>query len=350
MDNLLKELLDINGISGYEGKVAGIMSRELKKFADDVFIDNFGNVIAKKGNGKTKVMLASHMDEIGLVVRYISKDGFVYFVKVGGIDDRILVGERVKIHGKNGEIFGIIGTKAPHLQKTEERNKIIKYEEMFIDIGASSREEAEKFVNIGDEITFCSTSGEFVCNKNLIYGKAIDDRIGCYALLKVMEQVNVPEDMELYAVGTCQEEVGLKGARVSSFGIEPEFAIAIDTTVAGDTPMISELESNLKIGNGTVVTFLEASGRGLIVPKSIRNNIIEIAKKNSIKYQVSIFDGGMTDGAIIYMNKSGIITSTMSIATRYIHSAISVCDIRDVDSTIDLVKLTVENYKDVIKR
>lgn len=348
MDILLKELLDICGVSGYEQKVADIMSRELKKSCNDVRLDNFGNVIAKKGKGKIKIMLTSHMDEIGLVVRYISKEGFIYFIKVGGIDDRILVGERVKINGKNGDIFGIVGTKAPHLQKPDERNKVIKYEEMFIDIGVSSREEAEKFVNIGDEITFCSCSGEFDCNKNLVFGKAIDDRVGCYTLLKIMESINVPETIELYAVGTCQEEVGLKGARVSSFGIEPDFAIAIDTTVAGDTPMIGELESNLKIGSGTVITFLEASGRGLIVPKHIRNNIIELAKKGNIKHQVSIFDGGMTDGAIMYMNRAGIITCAMSIATRYIHSAVSVCDIRDVKSTIDLVKLTIENYNNIV--
>src|SRR5574344_1550558 len=350
MDKLLKNLLTVAGISGYENRVADILKTEFENTCDEVKIDNFGNVIARKGKGKNKIMLAGHMDEIGLVVRHISKNGFIYFIKIGGIDDRILVGERVIIKGKKGDIFGIIGTKAPHLQKQEERSKVIKYEEMFIDIGASSKEQAEKFVGIGDEIVFSSEVGEFICNKNLIYGKAVDDRLGCYEIVKIMEKIKVPKDTEIYAVGTCQEEVGLKGARTSSFGISPDFAIAFDTTIAGDTPGITELESSLKLGEGVVITAIEASGRGLIVPKNIRENIVDLAQKNKIKYQMSIFEGGMTDGAMIYMNRDGILTAVMSVATRYIHSAASVFDINDLKSVIDLATVTIENYKDVIKK
>jgi len=179
MDNLLKSLLVASGISGYEDDVAEIMKNELQKSCDEVRIDNFGNVIARKGKGKKKIMLAAHMDEIGLVVRHISKDGFIYFVKIGGIDDRILVGERVIIKGNSGDFFGIIGTKAPHLQKAEERTKVMKYEDMFIDIGATSKLEAEKMVSIGDAIIFKPEAG--VLNNNIYYGKAVDDRLGCYA-------------------------------------------------------------------------------------------------------------------------------------------------------------------------
>ncbi len=340
MDALLKNLLETAGISGFEDSVANILVKELSKSCDKVRVDNFGNVIAKKGKGKKKIMIAAHMDEIGLAVRHISKDGFVYFVKIGGIDDRILPGERVLIHGKKGEVFGIIGTKAPHLQKDEERSKIIKYDTMFIDIGAKSREEAEKIIGIGDQIVFKSEAGKF--NKNLFYGKAVDDRLGCYALLKIMEKINV--DAEIFAVGTCQEEVGLKGAKTSSFEINPDFAIALDTTVAGDTPLITELESSLKLGGGAVITAIEASGRGLIVQKKIRDEIVKLAQKNKIKYQMSIFDGGMTDGAMIYMNRSGIPTAVLSIATRYIHSPVSVFDINDVNSVVSLAIKTIEYF------
>jgi endoglucanase len=344
MDKLLKTLLTASGISGYENAVAEIMQKELTKSCDEVKIDNFGNVIARKGKGKKKIMLAAHMDEIGLVVRHINKDGFIYFVKIGGIDDRILVGERVIINGDKGDVFGIIGTKAPHLQKTEERSKVIKYEDMFIDIGATSKEDAEKMVNIGDAIIFKPEAGVLNKSKNIFYGKAVDDRLGCYAMLKIMEKIKPAKDTEIYAVGTCQEEVGLKGAKTSSFAIDPDFAIAFDTTIAGDTPGISELESSLKIGAGAVIIAIEASGRGLIVQKNVRDAIVNIAKKNKIKYQMAIFDGGMTDGAMIYMNRSGIPTAVISVATRYIHSPVSVFDITDVDAVISLALKTIEHF------
>lgn len=346
MDKLLKDLLTVSGISGYEGEVAEIMKKELKKSCDEVKIDNFGNVIARKGKGKKKIMLAAHMDEIGLVVRHISKDGFIYFVKIGGIDDRILVGERVVIQGFNGDVFGIIGTKAPHLQKAEEKTKVIKSEDMFVDIGAKSQAEAEKMVNIGDAITFKTEAGFLNKSKNICYGKAVDDRLGCYALLKIMEKINPAKGTEIYGVGTCQEEVGLKGAKTSSFAIDPDFAIAFDTTTAGDTPGISDLESSLKIGAGAVIIAMEASGRGLIVQKNIRDTIINLAKKHKIKYQMSIFDGGMTDGAMIYMNRAGIPTAVISVATRYIHSPISVFDIKDVQAVIDLGLKTIEKFSE----
>ena len=345
MDKLLENLLTASGISGYEHEVAEIIKKELKKSCDDVKIDNFGNVIGRKGKGKKKIMLAAHMDEIGLVVRHISKDGFIYFVKIGGIDDRILVGERVIIKGNKGDVFGIIGTKAPHLQKAEEKTKVIKYEDMFIDIGAASKEEAEKLVDIGDAIIFKPEAGEF--NKNIFYGKAVDDRLGCYALLKIMEKIKPAKNTEIYAVGTCQEEVGLKGAKTSSFAIEPDFAIAFDTTIAGDTPGISELESSLKIGKGAVVIAIEASGRGLIVQKKVRDTIVDLAKQNKIKHQMAIFDGGMTDGAMIYINRAGIPTAVISVATRYIHSPVSVFDINDVQCVIDLAIKTIEKFSEI---
>ena len=245
-----------------------------------------------------------------------------------------------------GDIFGIIGTKAPHLQKAEERTKVMKYEDMFIDIGATSKVEAEKMVAIGDAIIFKAEAGVLNKSKNIYYGKAVDDRLGCYALLKIMEKIKPAKGTSIYAVGTCQEEVGLKGAKTSSFAIEPDFAIAFDTTIAGDTPGISELESSLKIGDGAVVVALEASGRGLIVQKHVRDAIVSVAKKHKIKYQMSIFDGGMTDGAMIYMNRSGIPTAVISVATRYIHSPVSVFDINDVQSVIDLALKTIEKFSE----
>lgn len=345
MDPLLKKILEAAGVSGYEKEIAKIMHDELKKSCDDVQIDNFGNVLAKKGlsagvkgKGKKKIMIAAHMDEIGLMVKHITKEGYINFIKVGGIDDRILPAQRVVIKSKKGDCPGVIGTKPPHLQKEEDKKHPLKYEDMFIDIGCSSREEAAKRAEVGDIVIFEPNAG--VLNGKLYYGKAVDDRIGCYALIKIMEKVKA--DAEVYAAATGQEEVGLKGARTAAFNISPDYAIAIDTTIAGDTPQITERESSLKLGNGVAITIIEASGRGVIVNEKIKDLLIDTAKKNKIKYQIDVLEGGMTDGAIIYMNKEGVPTGVLSIPTRYIHSPTGVFSMDDLDAAIKLTLKVIE--------
>lgn len=338
MDSLLRKIIESAGIPGYESEVARLMFNEFKKVSADVHIDSFGNVIARKGKGKKKIMLAAHMDEVGLLVKHISKEGFISFIKVGGIDDRILPAQRVIIKAKKGDVFGIIGSKPPHLQKEEDRKQPLKYENMFIDIGCQTKEEAQKRLEVGDAVIFEPNSG--VLNGKLYYGKAIDDRVGCYALIKIFEKIKAPA--EIYAVATAQEEVGLKGARTSSFKINPDFAIALDTTVAGDTPQIQERESALKLGAGVAITLIEACGRGMIVNEKVKNILIGAARDNKIKYQIDVIDGGMTDGAMIYMNREGVPTGVLSVPSRYIHSATSVFHIDDVSAAIDLAIKSVE--------
>ena len=338
MDPLLKKIIEAAGISGYEKEIAHIMCSELKKSCDEVKVDSFGNVIAKKGKGKKKIMLTAHMDEIGFMVKHITKEGYIYFIKVGGIDDRVLPAQRVVIKSKKGDCVGIIGTKPPHLQKEEDKKKPLKYEDMFIDIGCRSIEEAKKRVEIGDIAIFEPNSG--VLNGKLYYGKAVDDRIGCYALIKIMEKLKV--NAEIYAVATGQEEVGLKGARTAAFNVSPDYAIVIDTTIAGDTPLITERESSLKLGEGVAITIIEASGRGVIVNEKIKDLLMDTAKKNKIKYQVDVIDGGVTDGAMIYMNKEGVPTGVLSIPTRYIHSPTGVFNIDDVDAATKLTIKAIE--------
>ncbi len=343
MDPLLKRIIEAAGISGYEKEIAHIMCNELKKSCDEVKVDSFGNVIARKGRGKKKIMLAAHMDEIGFMVKHITKEGYIYFIKVGGIDDRVLPAQRVVIKSKKGDCVGIIGTKPPHLQKEEDKKKPLKYEDMFIDIGCSSIEEAKKRVEVGDVAIFEPNSG--VLNGKLYYGKAVDDRIGCYALIKIMEKLKV--DAEIYAVATGQEEVGLKGARTAAFNVSPDYAIVIDTTIAGDTPLITERESSLKLGEGVAITIIEASGRGVIVNEKIKDLLMDTARKNKIKYQVDVIDGGVTDGAMIYMNKEGVPTGVLSIPTRYIHSPTGVFNIDDVDAA---TKLTIKTVESLVKQ
>ncbi|MDD5432120.1 MAG: M42 family metallopeptidase [Candidatus Omnitrophica bacterium] len=332
MDPLLKKIIDAAGVSGYEKEITAIMQSEFKKRGCSVEVDNFGNVIAKKGSGKKKIMLAAHMDEIGLLVKHITKDGYLNFIKIGGIDDRVLIGQRVIVKSKKGDCFGIIGLKPPHLVKEEEKSKVVKYTEMFIDIGCKTKEEAEKKVAIADSVIFEPNSG--VLNNSLCYGKAIDDRVGCYALLKIMEKVNT--GAQVFAVATVQEEVGLKGARTSSFKVDPDFALVIDTTSAGDTPMIKESESTLKLGSGAAITIIEAAGRGIIVSEKVREMLVDTARENKIKFQMDVLEGGMTDGAMINMNREGIPCGVLSVPSRYIHSPVSVFSLEDLNSVIEL--------------
>ena len=337
---LLEKLCRASGISGFEDDVREIMQEEFKKSCDSVEVDNFGNVIGKKGEGGPKIMLAAHMDEIGLMVKHIDKEGYINFVKIGGIDDRILLGQRVIVKAKKGDVVGIIGSKPPHLQKKEEKEKVVKHDELFIDIGSENDKEAKKRIEVGDPIIFEPNWGKL---DGLLYGKAIDDRIGCYALIKIMENLNI--DNEVYAVGTAQEEVGLKGARVSAFKINPDYAIAIDTTIAGDTPQIKETESSLELGKGPAITITEASGRGVVTHPKIREILVETAKKHKIPYQIDVLEGGMTDSAIIYITRAGIPSGAVSIPTRYIHGPTGVFDTRDLENTIKLVVKSLSELK-----
>ncbi|MDR3112716.1 MAG: M42 family metallopeptidase [Elusimicrobiota bacterium] len=344
MDNLLKSLLMSDGISGYEENAGKIMTEALSKVCIDVKTDSFGNVIAKGGKigAKKKIQIAAHLDEIGMVVKHITRKGFIYFIKIGGISDTILPGKTVNIINRKGKhIVGIIGTKPPHLMSAEEAQKPIKYENMFIDIGLSSKEEVLKKVEIGDQIIFEPSAG--VLNGDFYYGKAADNRISCYAMVKVMEEIAKKNiEAEIFACATAQEEVGLKGGKTSSFKIDPDFALVIDTTIAGDIPAIEEKVSGLKLGQGVAITIIEASGRGTIVPQKIRNLILSVARENKIPHQVDIIEGGMTDAAVIYTNRQGILTGILSIPTRYIHAPASVFNIKDVEAAVALSAKTIE--------
>ncbi|MDD5022496.1 MAG: M42 family metallopeptidase [Endomicrobiaceae bacterium] len=340
MDKLLKDLLMAPGISGYEEEVAQLIKTELEKSCDSVKIDNFGNVISKKGNGKKKIMIATHMDEIGLAVKYVNEQGFIYFIKVGGISDGVLPGQRVIIKSQKGDVYGIIGTKPPHLQTQEEKNKIVTHDNMFIDIGCANRDEVLAKIDIGDQIIFEPNAG--ILNGDIYYGKAVDNRAGCYAMIKIMEKIVV--NAEVYGVATAQEEVGLKGAKTSSFAVNPDFALIIDTTTAGDVPGIEAKVSSLKIGSGISITLIEASGRGTIVSNKIRKMMLETARENNIKHQIDVIDGGMTDGANIYMNREGILTAILSVPTRYLHASSSVFDIKDLQAAIELSIKAIEKF------
>ena len=340
--NLMRELCLASGISGHEDEVANIIERELKDVADSIERDNMGNIIAtKKGSKKApKIMLAAHMDEIGFLVRFIDDNGFIKFSKIGGIVDSILVNLTVTIHSSVGEdVIGVIGSKPPHVTKPEERKKVIPADELFIDIGAKDKEDAEKMVAIGDAITFNSLFVEYP--NNLIMGKAMDNRAGCYVLMEVLKRIET--DATVYAVGTVQEEVGLKGAKTAAFKLNPDMAIALDVTLSGDHPGIKPEEAPVVIGEGPSLILSDAGGRGILTSTSVKELITKAGDENDIKYQLEVSDGGTTDGSAIQLIREGIPTGVLSVPTRYIHTPVSVCSMEDIESTIQLIVAAINS-------
>lgn len=341
MSNLLKELSNAPGVSGFEESIRKIMANELKDHVDTIEIDGLGNFIAvKKGkaDGK-KIMLAAHMDEIGLMVKHIDDKGFVKFTKIGGINDQMLLNQEVYIHSDDGKkVLGVIGAKPPHRMKAAERKKVTEYENMFIDIGASNKEEAEKMVGVGYPITIKHEYSEL--QDNLVTGKAFDNRVGCYVLVEAMKRVKT--DATIYGVGTVQEEVGLKGARTSAFKINPDMAIALDVTIAGDHPGIKFEEAPAKLNGGPAIILTDASGRGLITHPTVKKLLIDTADEEEIPYQLEVSEGGTTDATAIHLTREGIPTGVLSVPTRYIHTPVEVVSLEDIENTIKLLVAALE--------
>lgn len=329
----LERLSNACGVTGREDEVKALMKDLLRPCVDELWEDKLGNVIGvKKGReGAPRVMLAAHMDEIGLLVKTISKEGFIQFTKMGGIDDRILLAQKVIIYTEKGLVHGVIGSKPPHIQKEEERKKVIAYDELFIDIGAESLEQAREMgVKIGDPVGF-DIKFTYI-GKDAVIGKAFDDRVGCAVMVEAMKQLTEAE-CTVYAVGTVQEEVGLRGAATSAFGIYPDVGIAIDVTIAGDMPGVKEFEAPVKMRKGPSITVADY---GLITHPKVLRLLIEAAEENSIPYQLESGLMGSTDAARISLTREGVPSGVICIPTRYIHSPASLLSLKDAENAVNL--------------
>jgi len=353
--NLLKKLCETPGISGCEERIQKVIKEELEKVTDEVRIDKLGNVIgvkkAKKISGKSapkKVMIAAHMDEIGFMVSFIDKEGFIRFAPVGGFDPKTLIAQRVVgfdpktliaqrvvVHGVK-DIGGVIGTKPIHILSEEERKKLPKIKDLFIDVGMK-KDEVLKIVKPGDFVTLDRNFMEL--NKKIITAKALDDRAGVYVMIEALKRIKDCY-VDIYAVATVQEEVGLRGATVSSFSVEPDVGIALDVTIASDIPGTKEHEVATTLGGGTAISLMDSH---TISNKKLVNFLRKIAEENKIKYQTDILLGGGTDAGAIQRSKSGVPACTLSIPTRYIHSVVEMCHKDDIENSIKLICKFLEN-------
>lgn len=345
----LEQLSNACGISGRECDIREILRNEIKEYADDIREDILGNLIAVKYGKKSKenrkkVMLAAHMDEIGFMVKFIDDNGFIRFIGIGGWFYPSLLNTRVILHGSNGPVEGVIGSKPPHIQSEDDRKKQIRLEDLFIDIGAKNKEEVYNVgIREGTTITIDASLKDLLNDR--VTGKSFDNRAGLTTLIEIMKRIDDP-DCDIYAVGTVQEEVGLKGAKTSSFEIDPDLALAIDTTIPQDHPGIDSKRSMIEIDKGPVITIADASGRGLITPEKIIDWLTNVAKDKNIPYQLEVSEGGTTDATSIHLSRAGVPTGVVSIPTRYIHSPVEVLSLKDIDNTAELI---VQALKEIDK-
>lgn len=331
---LLKTLCMLNGTSGDEKSVRDFIISKLP--ADcDYTVDPIGNLIVNKKGESTpenKVALFAHMDEVGIIVTYISEDGFVYVANVGGIDDSALFGKKITVNG----YVGVVGGKAIHQCSKDEAKKIPELSDMCVDFGFENKEIAENYLNLGDFGYFKSDFIEF--GKDMIKSKALDDRLGCAIMLELLQEKS---KIDYICVFTVQEEVGTRGAIVPAYTVKPDYAIVLETTTASDIPDTPENKKVCKVGNGAVVSFMD---RGTIYNKDLYKKAREIADKNGIANQTKTVVAGGNDAAAIHKAAGGIKTVAVSLPCRYIHSASSVGSKKDMECVKDLAKVLLEEF------
>ena len=343
LDETLQIFSNAHGVSGYEGNINQLLEKKLRPYTDEIKTDKMGNLIAIRKRGSPSIMIAAHMDEIGLMVKYVDENGFLHFVKLGGWFDQTLHSQRVILHTEKGDIYGVIGAKPPHAMKEEERKKPVEAENMFIDIGAKDKEDALK-MGVIPGVTATLDRQFTRLGNNRVTGKAFDDRAGCVMMIEAMRLIHEMDvDATVYAVGTVQEEVGLKGARTSAFGLDPDVAIVSEVTVSGDHPGIEKKHSAVELGKGPAITIVDAAGRGLIVTEKVIKWLKETAQTENIEIQLDVADGGTTDATAIHLTKSGIPSAVISVPSRYIHSPVEVVDLEDLKKSADLIAFAVQS-------
>jgi len=337
-ENLLKALTEVHGIPGYEHEVRALVRGYLEPLGE-VEQDKIGSLICRLDGEGPRVMLAGHMDEIGFMVRHVTEEGFIKFLPLGGWWDQVLLGQRVIIKTRNGDLVGIIGAKPLHLLSADERKKVVERKDMYIDIGATSRAEVEEAgVRVGDPIV---PDGQFVrlANGKTYLSKAFDDRIGCALMIEALQHfAKAPHPNVIYGVATVQEEVGLRGAGTSAEVVNPDVAIILEVDIAGDVPGIKDEESAIKLGGGPTVLFYD---RSMIPNLRLRDLFINTAEELGIQLQFSAMEGGATDGGLIHRHKVGVPAIVLGVATRHIHSHGAIIHRKDYDDAVKLLNAVI---------
>lgn len=334
--DLLKNICTTPGAPGFEQRIRALVLEELKGLVDEIELDNMGNIYAiKRGKSNKKVMVGAHMDEIGFIVTHIDERGFIRFHTLGGFDPKTLTAQRVIIHGKE-DVIGVMASKPIHVMSPDERNKVAKLSDYYIDTGMKA-EEVKDLISIGDSIT---REREFIEMGDCVNGKSLDNRLAVFIQLEMLRKLKgkkIPYD--LYAVFTVQEEVGIRGANVASLRIKPDFGFGLDTTIAFDLPGAGAHEMITKLGEGTAIKIMDAS---TICDYRMVAFMKQTADKHKIKWQPEILTAGGTDTAGIQrMTEGGSIAGAISIPTRHLHQVIEMAHKEDIAASIELLTACV---------
>ncbi|HZK53276.1 MAG TPA: M42 family metallopeptidase [Desulfosporosinus sp.] len=320
---ILRQLTQIFGPSGSEERVAEFIATQLRPYCDELKTDALGNlIVSRHGTGK-KIMVAAHMDEIGLMITHIDKEGFLRFTPLGGVGISNLVGRRVKF--SRGRV-GTIGVEK--LEKPSE----FKLGKLYLDIGVASREEAEQLLHIGDTAVFV---GDFVELEARIISKALDDRVGCFVAMEAFKRTKSTH--ELAFVFTVQEEIGTRGAQTAAYAIEPDLAIAVDVTATGDTPKAHPM--SVELGRGVGIKVLDHS---MVTSPQIKRWMASVATDRNIPFQWEVLEYGGTDSGAIHLSRGGVPSGVLSIPTRYVHSPAEILDKQDVEAALELLVALLE--------
>ena len=325
--DLLKRLIEAYGVSGDEGKVREMIKKEIKPYVDEIFVDKLGNLVAHKKGKSPKVMLAAHMDEIGLMVKSINSTGKIYISLIGGIDPLTLLGEIVHIETNKGKIHGVITTK--NINDGYLVEELPKPEDLIIDTGLTKKELRGLGVEIGTYVSVDQPT-KLLGSKHILCGKALDDRLGCYILIELAKRLKNKSKNEIYLVFTTQEEIGLFSAITSAYKIEPDWAIVVDVTSVDD----STDNPTKTLGKGPCITVKYSD---MLVNRCINDWIKEVAKKNKIHYQLDISEAGTTEAISISISKEGVPSTCVGVPIRNLHTATAVADRRDIENTIKLL-------------
>lgn len=335
---MLKDLTDARAIAGNEKESRDVMKRYIEPFANTIETDGLGSLIAKKIGDEQgpKIMVAGHLDEVGFMVTQITDKGFIKFQTVGGWWSQVMLAQRVQIITSKGEtVVGVIGSKPPHILPAEQRSKSFDIKQMFIDIGATSKEEVSTWgIRPGDMIT---PYFDFTVMKNekFLLAKAWDNRIGCAIAIEVLKGLKDEEHPNIvYGCGVVQEEVGLRGSKTATHQIQPDIGFAVDVGIAGDTPGISPAEAASKMGDGPQIIVYDAS---MVSHKGLRDLVVQTAEEAGIPFQYEAIPGGGTDAGSIHVTANGVPALSIGIATRYIHSHAGILHRDDFENTVKLV-------------
>ena len=334
----LKELSEARGISGNEAAVREVILPVVERYVDEHRVDALGNLIClrrarKRGNSAPpqRVMIAAHMDEVGLMVTGINEDGTLRFAKVGGIDDRVLLSKLVLVGAD--AVPGVIGYRPIHLISPAERTRLADMSKAVIDIGASSKTAAERLVKLGDQATF-HASYEVLDEGGLrtVKGKAFDDRAGCAVLIELLQADHA---VDLYAVFTTQEEVGLRGAQVAAYSVNPDVALALEGTICDDSPKDKDVSPVTEMGKGPAISFMDAS---VVVDRRLMKLLVDSATRLGIPYQFKRAVAGGTDAGAMHLAREGVPSAVVSVPCRYIHAPVSMLSLSDFDHAVQLVR------------